>query len=83
MLIDPSNHFSCLLIDECMNGEGTTPQSCLASPFKQSKAKFDITKCNKKIILGQKFKANRKIIMGWREYMGKFPHLRKQLSTCV
>jgi len=67
MLIDLSNHFSCLLIDDCMDGEGTTTQSCLASPPKQSKAKFGITKCNKKIILGQKFKANKKIIMGQME----------------
>jgi len=51
-----------------MDGEGTTTQSCLANPPKQSKAKFDVTKCNKMIILGQKIKANRKIIMEWREY---------------
>jgi len=69
MLIDPSNHFICLLIDDCMDGGGTTIESCLASPPKQSKAKFDITKCNKKIILGQKIKPNKKIIMGRREYI--------------
>jgi len=69
MLIDPSNHFICLLIDDCMDGRGTTTQSCLASPPKQSKAKFDITKYKKKIILGQKIKSNWKIIMGWREYL--------------
>jgi len=69
MLIDPSNHFSCLLINDGMDGGGTTTQSCLASPSKQSKAKFDITKRNKKIIFGQKCKANRKIIMGRREYL--------------
>jgi len=68
MLIDPSNRFICLLIDDCIDGGRTTIQSCLASPPKQSKAKFDVTKCNKKIILGQKIKANKKIIMGWREY---------------
>jgi len=68
MLIDPSNRFSCLLIDDCMDGGGTTTQSCLANPPKHSKAKFHITKCNKKIFLGQKFKANKKIIMGQREY---------------
>jgi len=68
MLIDPSNHFICLLIDDCMDGRKTTTQSCFASPQKQSKAKFDVTKCNKNIILGQKIKANTKIIMGWREY---------------
>jgi len=67
MLIDPSNHFICLLIDDGMDGGGITPQSYLANPPKQSKAKFDVTKCNKKIILGQKIKANMKIIMGWRE----------------
>jgi len=69
MLIDPSNHFICLLIDDFRDGRGTTTQSCLASPFKQSKAKFGVTNCNKKIILGQKIKANRKIIMGRREYL--------------
>jgi len=64
MLIDPSNHFICLLIDDCMDGGGTTIQSCcLASPPKQSKVKFDITICNKKIILGQKIKTTRKIIL--------------------
>jgi len=63
MLIDPSNHFICLLIDDCMDGGGSTTQSCLANPPKQSKIKFDVTKCNK-IILGQKTKANKKIIMG-------------------
>jgi len=67
MLIDPFNHFICLLIDDCMDGGGTSTQSCIASLPKQSKVKFDITKCNMKIILGQKFKANRKIIMGRRE----------------
>jgi len=51
-----------------MDGGETTNQSCLASPPKQSKAKFDVTKCNKKIILGQEIKANKKIIMGRREY---------------
>jgi len=56
------------LIDDCIDGGGTTTQSCLANPSKQSKAKFDITKCNKKIILGQKIKTNMKIIMGRREY---------------
>jgi len=69
MLIDPSNRFICLSIDDCIDGGGTTTQSCLASPSKQSKAKFDVTKCNKKIILGQKIKANKKIIMGQREYL--------------
>jgi len=68
MLIDPSNCFICLLIDNCIDGRGTNTQSCLASPPKQSKAKFDVTKCNKKIIWGQKIKANKKIIMGQREY---------------
>jgi len=52
-----------------MDGGGTTTQSCLASPPKQSKVKFDVTKCNKKIILGQKIKANRKIIIGQKEYL--------------
>jgi len=51
-----------------MDGGGTTTESCLASSLKQSKAKFDVTKYNKKIILGQKIKANKKIIMGQREY---------------
>jgi len=73
MLIDPSNHFICLLTDDCMDGGGTTTQSCLASPPKQSKVKFDATKCNKKIILGQKIKANKKIIMGRREYYSLSP----------
>jgi len=50
-----------------MDGGGTTTQSCLASPPKQSKAKFDITKCNKKIIWGQKIKVNKKIIVGGKE----------------
>jgi len=67
MMIEPSNHFICLLIEDCMDGGGTTTHSCLASPSKQSKAKFDVTKCNKKIILGQKIKANMKIIVGQRE----------------
>jgi len=61
MLIDPSNHTICLLIDECMDGGGTPTQSCLASPPKQLKAKIDVTKCNK-IILEQKIKANRRSI---------------------
>jgi len=72
MLIDPFNHFVCLFINDCMDERGITTQSCLASPLasppKQSKANFDITKCNKKIILGQKINADRKIIMGRREY---------------
>jgi len=46
MLIDLSNHFSCLLIDDCMDDKGTNTQSCLANPPKQTKAKFDITKDN-------------------------------------
>jgi len=41
MLIDPSNHFICLLIDDCMDGGGTTTQSCFVSPKKQLKIKFD------------------------------------------
>jgi len=80
MLIDPSNHFICLLIDHCLDGGGTTTQSCLASPSEQSKAKFDIAKWNKKIILGQKIKANTKIILGQRKYFkikGK-EHLQNQ-----
>jgi len=79
MLIDPSNHFICLLIDDCMGGGRTITQSCLASPPKQSKVKFDVTKCNKKIILVQKIKANTKIIMGGREYYTTCQH--EHLST--
>jgi len=41
MLIDPSNHFICLSIDDCMDGGGTIP-GCFTSPPKQLKAKFDL-----------------------------------------
>jgi len=78
-LIDPSNHFICLLIDDSMDGGGTTTQGCLTSPPKQSKAKFDVTKCNK-IILEQKFKANKKIIMGQREYLFRGSKLLQNTS---
>jgi len=57
MLIDPSNHFICLLIDDCMDGGGTNTQSCLASLPKQSKAKFDVTKCNKIILPDKKLRS--------------------------
>jgi len=51
-----------------MDGGGTTTHSCFASSKKQSKAKSEITKCKKKITLGQKIKANRKIIMAHETY---------------
>jgi len=69
MLIDPSNHFICFSIGDCMDGVGTTTQSCTTSPPKQSKAKFDLFqyyKYKKKMILEQKIKDNRKFIMEQR-----------------
>jgi len=81
MLIDPY-HFSYLLIDDCMDEGGTTTQSFLASPLRQSKVKFDITNCNKKIILGQIIKANRKIIMGRRKYFLSFLLQKLKINKC-
>jgi len=32
VLIDPSNHFICILIDDCMDGGGTTAWNCFVGP---------------------------------------------------
>jgi len=71
MLIDPSNHFICLLIDDFMDGGEL--QLGVVSMILDRNLKLNLTnlqhhKCNKKIILGQKVKANRKITMGRRVY---------------
>jgi len=47
ILINPSNHFICLLINDCRDGRGATTHSCFASPPKKSKAKFDLFQCHK------------------------------------
>jgi len=47
MLIDPTNHFICLLIDDCIEGGGITTQNCFASSKTQSKAKFDLLQHHK------------------------------------
>jgi len=41
MLIDTSNHFICLLIDDFMDEGGTTAWSCFDDPRLRSKAQFD------------------------------------------
>jgi len=40
-LIDSSNHFNCLLIDDFVDGGGTTAWSCFDDPRQWLKAKFD------------------------------------------
>jgi len=55
-------------MDARMDEENYFSEDVLLDPKSNQKSNltyFNITKCNKKIILGQKIKANKKIIMKW------------------